>query len=69
MVNNKSIWKGQVPIVTQVVFSGISGDLIAGTCQSNKYLDEYLERNKEFGGELLAQSLKHSQYFLLLKTL
>lgn len=36
-----------MPIVTKVVLSGISGDLVAGICQSNKYLDKYLERDKD----------------------
>lgn len=68
MLNNKSIGKGQIPIVTKVVLSGISGDLVAGTCQSNKYLDQYLERDKGFEkqNKSLIKVLKHSQYFLLL---
>lgn len=35
-----------MPIVTNVL-SGISGDLVAGICQSNKYLDKYLERDRD----------------------
>lgn len=70
MLNNKPVWKGQIPIVTKVVLSGISGDLVAGTCQSNEYLDKHLERDKGFEGEKkkknLIKVLKHSQYFLLL---
>lgn len=51
------------------VLSGISEDIVAGTCQSNKYLDKYLERDKGFEKkECLIKVLMHSQYFLLLKT-
>lgn len=64
MLNNKSIGKGQLPIVTKVVLSGISGDLVAGTCQSNKYLDQYLERDKEFGKKkMLDQSFEAQSVF------
>lgn len=48
---NKLIWNGQISIVTNVVLSGVSGDIIAGTCQSNKYLDKNVERDKGFEKE------------------
>lgn len=65
MLNNKSIGKGQIPIVTKVVLSGISGDLVAGTCQSNKYLDQYLERDKGFEKKkkMLDQSFEAQSIF------
>lgn len=54
--------------MTNVILCDISGDIVAGTCQSNRYLDKYLERDKGFEKkECLIKILIHSQYFLMLK--
>lgn len=60
-----------MPIVTKVVFSGISGDHVAGICQSKKYLDKYLERDKDLKEKKksLIKVLKQGQYFFCLKLL
>lgn len=55
--------EGSDPIATKVVLSGLSGELVAGTCQSNKYIDKYLEGDKGFENKMLDQSFEAQSIF------